>query len=137
MPALRTMGKDILLLAQYFIDQFNLAFHKQIKGLDVSATKKLLQHNWPGNVRELSNCMEQAMIFKDKGLLTAQDIHLRSTPKTILSFTVPDEGFSLEDAERNYILSALEKAGGNKTKAARMLGISRDTLRYRMQKFHL
>ncbi len=137
MPALRTMGKDVLLLAHYFIDQFNLAFHKQVQGLDASASKKLLAHHWPGNVRELSNCMEQAMIFNEKGLLSAEDIHLRSTPKTNLSFSVPDEGFSLEDAEKNYILSALEKAGGNKTKAARMLGLSRDTLRYRMEKFNL
>jgi len=137
MPALRTMEDDVLLMANHFIGQFNLLFNKHIRGLSAGAAQKIRKHHWPGNVRELSNCIEQAMIFKESGLLHADDLFLRGATKQNVQFSIPDEGMNLEDAEKSYILSALEKTGGNKTKAARLLGLSRDTLRYRMEKFNI
>ena len=133
LPALREMDEDVILLAEHFIRHFNLQFNKRIKGLSPAAKKKLLKHSWPGNVRELSNCMEQAMIFKDQGWLEAGDIALRGTePEANIS--LPATGLNLETLERKLLLEALERAGGNKTQAARLLGLTRDTLRYRLEK---
>ncbi|HHM01578.1 MAG TPA: AAA family ATPase [Caldithrix abyssi] len=133
LPALREMDEDVILLAEHFIRHFNLQFNKRIKGLSPAAKRKLLKHSWPGNVRELSNCMEQAMIFKDHGWLEAEDIALRRTePEANIS--LPATGLNLETLERNLLLEALERAGGNKTQAARLLGLTRDTLRYRLEK---
>jgi len=84
MTPLRNMGDDVLLLAEFFIDQFNRSFKKRVKGLASSAQDKLRQHSWPGNVRELSNCIEQTMIFKDTGLIQADDILLRNIKSNVI-----------------------------------------------------
>jgi DNA-binding NtrC family response regulator len=102
-------------------------------------------HTWPGNVRELRNAVERAMILEESSLLTTSSLPVTiNNPvgtvdglSTRASYQIPDEGISLEENERTLVARALEKTGGNQTQAARLLRITRDTLRYKMKKFHL
>jgi len=138
LPALREMSSDVLLLAQHFIENFKKIFNIKIKGLSQDAKDKLLQHTWPGNVRELSNAIEQAMIFCDNEYLSAIDIQIREIKQALdSSFELPDDGIVLEKLEEKLLRSAMERTTGNITKAAKLLGLSRDTLRYRLNKFHI
>lgn len=139
LPPLRELGNDIILLGEYFIKIYNFEFKKNVKGFTPQAKKHLKEHFWPGNVRELSNCLERALIFAEKEYLEPSDL-LIYTPPPIIStqqLQIPLEGISLEEVEKKLIISALEKSNGNKSKAARLLGLSRDTLRYRLEKHHL
>ncbi len=138
MPPLRELGDDILLLARHFLQIYNMELKKQVKGFTRAAQKALLNYHWPGNVRELSNCIERAMIFAEGDYLDRQDLVLdapRQVEDSTLRWEVPPEGIQLEAVEKQLLLSALKRAGGNKTRAARLLGLTRDTLRYRLQKF--
>lgn len=139
LPALREMEQDIVLLAEHFILNFNRQLKKQVKGLRKDAKEKLLKYNWPGNVRELNNVIEQAMIFAENGLLTASDIVLRNrdVQDSIPRIHIPEQGVNLAEVEKMYLLTALEITNGNKVQAAKLLGLSRDTLRYRLSKFNL
>lgn len=140
MPPLRTLGEDISTIAHHLLSVFNLEFKKRVKGFTAAATDKLRQHHWPGNVRELSNCIERAMIFAQGEVIDAPELILSGVPQAASTedgWQVPPEGIELETVERQLILSALERAGRNKSKAARLLGLSRDTLRYRLEKYKL
>jgi len=106
----------------------------------------LFRHDWPGNVRELRNAIERAMILEDTAYITAQSLPMSisrqpaSQPLVTIESQVraiPDNGMSLEDNEKRLLIQALEKTGGNQTQAARLLRITRDTLRYKMKKFDL
>ena len=99
-------------------------------------------YSWPGNVRELRNAIERAMILQDEGLLTLDLFPLRiseykgeSKTADIGAVRIPDGGVNLYDVERQLIEQALNKAGGNQSKASRLLSITRDTLRYKMKKY--
>ena len=139
LPSLREMGADVVLLAEHFVVLLNVEFKKKVSGFSPDARKALLAHSWPGNVRELSNCIERAMIFIDSDLIGLSDLVLM-TPSTgydtedYSCWTIPTGGIDLEDVERRLILSALDQAENNKSKAARLLGLTRHTLRYRMEK---
>ncbi|PLX23464.1 MAG: DNA-binding response regulator [Ignavibacteria bacterium] len=142
MPSLRSRGEDILLLAQFFINEFNRKFRKQIKGLTEETKEMFLRYNWPGNVRELRNIVERAMLMVEGEYLFSHGVELGQLKK--LQHAEPQdpagEQFlkgSLDDIERAAILNALEMADHNQSQAARLLKISRDTLRYRMKKFGL
>lgn len=141
LPPLRTLGDDITTIAHHLLAVFNLEFKKRVKGFTPAAAEKLRGYRWPGNVRELSNSIERAMIFAQGDTLDAPDLILSGilqTPAAAESeWEVPAEGITLEAVERRLILSALKRAGGNKSKAARLLGLSRDTLRYRLEKFDI
>jgi len=115
-------------------------------GISPEAMRLLLAHDWPGNVRELRNAIERAMILEDSSYITPQSLprsisRLDSAPASQPVQTalppLPDSGLGLEENERRLILAALEKTGGNQTQAARLLQITRDTLRYKMKKFQL
>ena len=136
LPPLREMGVDIIPIADHLLNLFNIELKRRVKGFTPAARKKLLGYHWPGNVRELSNCIERAMIFLDRPQVDAEDLTLHEAVQAAgeEAWTVPPGGINLEDVERRLILSALETAGNNKTRAARLLGISRDTLRYRLEK---
>jgi two-component system response regulator AtoC len=109
----------------------------------------LLAHDWPGNVRELRNAIERAMILEDSsqitpaslpasvGRATASAAAAAAAPSAFVPPPAPDLGLSLEENERQLILRALEKTNGNQTQAAKLLKITRDTLRYKMKKFKL
>ncbi len=139
LPPLREMGDDVLIIADHFRQVFNLEFKKDVRGFSPEARQALLSYHWPGNVRELSNCIERAMIFTEGPVVEAEQLLLQPLFKEERKsrWEVPEEGLDLENVEVQLIRSALEKAGGNKTKAAQLLGLTRDTLRYRMEKYHI
>lgn len=149
-PPLRERGKDIFLIAQYFLDKFNISFKKSIKGFDNDAKSKILAYSWPGNIRELKNVIERIVI-----LIKDDWIKNSNLPVEIQNYidnqvcvddskedNVIEEGnFSLDEKmdriEKQYLIEALEKSGWNQTKAASMLEISRFTLKRKMEKFSL
>jgi transcriptional regulator with PAS, ATPase and Fis domain len=139
MPSLREMGEDILTIANHLVRVFNIEFKKDVKGFTAEAQRALLDYPWPGNVRELGNCIERAMIFTETEKIHAVDLVILDPQalKHTRQWIVPPGGIVLEDVERQLILSALEQTGQNKAKAARLLGLTRDTLRYRMAKYDL
>jgi two-component system, NtrC family, response regulator AtoC len=144
-PSVRERQQDILPLAHFFIDHYNIKFKRQIDGLTPEAESLLLAHDWPGNVRELRNAIERAMILEESTLIGAASlpIAIRSSEAASVVAAAGDsagasaDGMSLVDQEKRLLVQALEKSGGNQTQAARLLRITRDTLRYKMKKFNL
>lgn len=144
-PPLREHKEDIPLLISYFIARFNSQFHKNIAGVDRNTAELMLQYQWPGNIRELRNVMERAIILEKDNIIQVESLpcEISNTSASIsnsnvsYNFELPDEGISLEDLEKQAILQALQKTGYNQTKASKMLGISRDTLRYKKKKHNL
>jgi PAS domain S-box-containing protein len=144
-PALRERPEDIMPLSSFFIDLYNKKFRRHIEGISPEAQHLLVTHSWPGNVRELRNAIERAMILEESSFLTTASLPVAlNSPalagdgaQTRLGYQIPDEGISLEENERSLVVRALEKTGGNQTQAARLLRITRDTLRYKMKKFSL
>jgi DNA-binding NtrC family response regulator len=144
LPALRERKEDILPLAEHFVRMYNIKFKRDIQGISHPAGALLLAHSWPGNVRELRNVMERAMVLEDADRIQSGSLQIRSDAGAIpevLQAAVGDTDApfqtSLEEAERGLLTRALEKSGGNQTRAAVLLGITRDTLRYKMKKFNL
>ncbi|MGH7412349.1 MAG: sigma-54-dependent transcriptional regulator [Candidatus Methylomirabilis sp.] len=147
LPPLRVRGEDILLLAAHFLDKFNAKYDKAVRGIDDSAARSLLEYPWPGNVRELSHVIERAVLWSQGDRLAVEQLSLATSPQakpssfqpptTLVQGTLPPEGIAMAEWERSLIAQALQQAGGNQTKAAKMLGLSRDVLRYRMKKFGL
>ena len=147
LPPLRDRREDIPLLAQYFLDQFRQKYAKKnIKGFTKEAEELLHDYGWPGNVRDLKNVIERCVVLENKeqispdilplelsGRLGLPFVERRKNPRLIL----PEKGISLEDVEKDLIKQALERTGKNQTKAAKLLKISYDTLRYQVKKYHL
>ena len=150
LPSLRERGNDILLLAQYFLEKFNAKAKKNIKGFNEETQQKLLKYNWPGNIRELKNVVERIVILFDDEWIKTNNL-----PAEIQSYNVKEDlhldveqmqnvepkNFSLEDKldniEKQLIIDALDNAGWNQTKASELLGISRFTLKRKMEKYSL
>ena len=137
LPPLRERRGDIPLLAAFYIDRFNREFRKRVRGLSTAATKLLEQYSWPGNVRELRNAIERAMLLMDHEWLEPDDFTTLTRTVTPTQFKLPPEGVNLEELERQLLVQALERAGGNQSQAAQLLGINRDQVRYRIEKFGL
>jgi len=137
LPPLRDRRGDIPLLAAYYVDSFNREFRKRVRGLSPAATKLVEQYAWPGNVRELRNAIERAMLLNDREWLEPDDFTTLTRTVTPTQFKLPPEGVKLEELERQLLVQALERAGGNQTRAAELLGINRDQVRYRIEKFGL
>lgn len=137
MPALRDRKEDIPLLANHFLNKF--APGGKINRISPAAMQLLTRYHWPGNIRELQNVIERAVI-----ICQGQEISPADLPKELLItseqaarqnlITIPDGGISLEELEKELIIKALEKSGGNQTRAAQLLGITRSALLYRSQK---
>ena len=143
-PPLRDRLEDIVPLTRFFVDHYNRKFKRNIEGISDSAAKLLMSHDWPGNVRELRNAIERAMILEESSQITTASLPIAiSRPEPTAAIAVPagaeipTDGLSLEDNERSLLARALEKTNGNQTQAARLLRITRDTLRYKMKKFNL
>ncbi len=139
LPTLAERRDDILPLARHFIAHYNTKFGKSIRGLEPAAEEMFRRYDWPGNVRELKNAIERAMIFEDTAFIKPERVPIRPCEDpgpSVGDRPKPDlpAGLSLAEAEKRMLLQALERARGNKSLAARMLGISRDTLRYRLAK---
>jgi transcriptional regulator with PAS, ATPase and Fis domain len=138
LPPLRDLGADVGALAEHFIKIYNRDFKKHVTGLDALAKEVLQRHAWPGNVRELRNVIERAMIFCESVEIKSSDLTLPSgvrqqhLPDLV---SLPAGGIQLEELEKSLLTQALQRANGNKTRAATLLGLSRDTFRYRLEKF--
>ena len=137
LPPLRERRGDIPLLASYYIDRFNREFRKKVRGLTPAASSLLEQYQWPGNVRELRNAIERAMLLIDRDRLEPEDFTTLTRSVAATQFRLPPEGLNLEEVERQLLVQALERAGGNQTQAGQLLGINRDQVRYRIEKFGL
>src|SRR5206468_9772442 len=142
-PPLRDRKEDIVPMTKFFIEHYNRKFRRQIEGVTEGAARLLLAHDWPGNVRELRNAIERSMILEEGSVITTASLPIAisrpdgSALPTAASVEIPTDGLSLEDNERSLLAKALEKTNGNQTQAARLLRITRDTLRYKMKKFNL
>ncbi len=138
-PPLRERGEDVLLLTAHFLHAFNAKYGKVVRDLSVAARDLLLSYPWPGNVRELSHVIERAVLWSRGATLDVE--HLSLTRPVAASdhgdAAPPVDTATLPQREKTIIEQALRDAGGNQTKAAQRLGISRDTLRYRLKKFGL
>jgi DNA-binding NtrC family response regulator len=137
MPPLRQHLEDVPALASFYIDAFNREFRKRVKGVSPAAMKQLQAYGWPGNIRELRNTLERAMLLASSDWLESVDFPLVAAPTTTADsgFQLPANGVNLEALERSLVHQALERCGGNQTRASALLGLNRDQIRYRMEKF--
>jgi two-component system response regulator AtoC len=137
LPPLRERAGDVPKLTQFYVDRYNKEFGKGVKGVRPDALSALEQYRWPGNVRELRNAVERAMLLAEGPWLTADDFATLSAGEYSYAFRLPSGGVVLEDVERQLLTQALERCGGNQTRAGLLLGINRDQVRYRIEKFRL
>jgi len=161
LPSLRDRKEDILPLVDFFLAHYNKKFRKSVQGLSEETRRLLLNYDWPGNVRELKNALERAMILEEGNLLKPDDLPFSvasgrggpvlterslSSPveaqpapgkRRLPPLSIPEGGTSLEDIEHALVELALQQSHGNQIKAAKLLNISRDALRYKMKKFGL
>lgn len=146
-PPLRERGQDVELLAQHYLVSFKERLRKNIDSISEEASEAFRHYDWPGNVRELRNVIERAMILEDGDEISAKYLPralsddaqpqlAASTDGSVHSshFRLPPKGVALEDVEMSLVRQAIERSDGNQTKAAELLGISRDQLRYRLKK---
>jgi DNA-binding NtrC family response regulator len=137
-PPLRERREDIPYLVDYFIERFARESGKPIRGITPAALKMLMEFHWPGNVREVENIIERGVALSAGDMLDVHDVRLDLSPaRGVPAFTgsvFPPEGVTLEQFEDGIIQEALRRSNGNKSQAARMLGISRNALRYRLAK---
>src|SRR5262249_10571233 len=118
---------------------FNTEFKKHVRGVVPEALQHLQQRPWPGNVRELRNAVERAMLLAEGDTLTLDDFAGMPVAAVYISERVelPAGGIDLEQLERSLVVQALERTAWNQTRAATLLGLNRDQIRYRIEKFHL
>lgn len=138
LPPLRDRGDDVRLLARHFVARLSTEFRKPITRIEDAAYEKLGAYPWPGNVRELRNVIERAVLLCKGDTVTADDIvlgRLESKESSATSeFTLPAEGIDLHQLEANLVRQALARTSNNQTHAAKLLGLSRDAFRYRLEK---
>ena len=134
MPPLRERSEDILLLTEHFLEKHKDKVGGKVKKISPEVLSIFEQHDWPGNVRELENCIERAIVMGKDEVIQPSDLpaHLYSINSTVVTSSNSN---SLEEVEKDLILKALRKTGGNQVKSAKNLGISRRTLQYRMGKY--
>jgi PAS domain S-box-containing protein len=134
-PPLRERSEDIPLLTEHFVGKLNRKLQKNIEGVSQEVIKKFMSYSWPGNIRELEHTIEHALILCHKGVVTVEDLphDILERPATLEN---SNEKLSVAD-ERLAIIEALVKAGWNKSRAARMLGISRRTIYRKMEQYSI
>ena len=162
LPALRERKEDILPLVEFFLAHYNKKFRKAVQSLSEETRRLMLNYDWPGNVRELKNALERAMILEEGNQLRPDDLpftvasgksgavpgenklgapvpeaQLAPGKRRLPALSIPEGGTSLEDVEHALVELALQQSHGNQIKAAKLLNISRDALRYKMKKFGL
>jgi len=141
-PPVRERDGDVELLSKFLIDHYNSEFHKDVRGISPRALNALNAHAWPGNVRELKNVIERAVLLSRGTMLDVEDIgslnrEQESRGRAVHGIRLPAAGLDLQDLEIELVVQALERTGGNQTRAAALLGLNRDQIRYRMAKFGL
>ena len=148
LPPLRDRGEDIIVLAYHFLHLYNAELKRNIKGLKPEVKVSLLNHSWPGNVREIRNIIERAVLFEENEYLSLDSVGLSNPPKTDESRSMgaeedlsdglpPPKNLSLIEAEKFLIKKALNETAGNQSQAAKLLEVSRETLRYRIKKLKI
>lgn len=145
-PSLRERGDDVIQLAEYYIESFGKRLRKTVRGIEDDVADAFRHYQWPGNVRELRNVIERALILEDDDVITTKYVPRNLVPAGSQStserdglgahdmFRLPPAGASLEEVEMSLVRQAIDRSGGNQTRAAELLGISRDQLRYRLKK---
>jgi two-component system response regulator HydG len=133
LPPLRARGGDVLLLAQHLLRHYAAVFDKKVVGLSTAAAERMMTYDWPGNVRELSNCLERAVALANFDEIQVDDLpdKIRASAArrhSTLSGTEIPELLTLEEIERRHVIRVLEACNGNRTDAAKMLGLDRKTL---------
>jgi two-component system response regulator AtoC len=156
LPALRERREDIVPLAQFFLDRFRREHKREVCRFSSQAITALRNWDWPGNIRELRNAIERALLIEADDVIDAEHLHLwRRRGSTAIEnanavaaangnggsrtrigydFEIPDDGFSIVEFEKVLLSRALHKARHNVSRAARLLGLSRETMRYRIKK---
>jgi DNA-binding NtrC family response regulator len=140
LPPLRERVRDIPDLASHFLQAAASRQQKPLTRLSADAIHRLKHYHWPGNVRELRNLCERVSALMPGELIDSQSLPLELRVKPLhrssaTSFTLPEEGIDMESLEADLIEQALEQAGGNKSRAAKLLGLSRDAFLYRIKKY--
>ena len=143
-PPLRRRTKDVVPLARSFIQHFNTEFRKAVSAIDSEAEELMLSYSWPGNVRELRNAIERAVLLSDGDVLYPSDLPMEISagraadePPLEEGYIIPRAGLVFDELERNLVKQALLRTNGNRTRAAKLLGMKRDQIRYRIEKFGL
>jgi two-component system, NtrC family, response regulator GlrR len=139
LPALRMHLDDLPVLMNFYIDTFNREFKKNVRGVSAAAMRALSAYGWPGNIRELRNAVERAMLLADGTVLDTKDFPIASATREPITsgFELPADGVDLDQIERSLVLQALTRSDWNQTRAATLLGLNRDQIRYRIEKFSL
>jgi len=139
LPPLRERGDDIRLIAEYYVDVFSKEFRRPPTNLTPDAVKKLMGYSWMGNVRELRNVIERAVLLSKSTTIGPDDLVVGSVSHngSPISIELPPEGISLQTIEEQLVRKALAQTSNNQTKAAKLLHLSRDQLRYRMERYGL
>jgi DNA-binding NtrC family response regulator len=148
-PPLRERGDDVLLLARHFLALQGERYGRPGIALNADAERVLTAHAWPGNVRELRNAIEQAVLLARGATIGAEQFPFcrendgvttgdaTAVAPGMAAVMLPDSGMALNEVERDLLVKALSKTGWNVTRAAKLLGVSRDTLRYRIEKHQI
>jgi two-component system NtrC family response regulator len=137
MPPLRERQEDIPRLIEHFLKRFSQQYGIEAPQLSSALLKHLLNFNWPGNVRQLSNTLEQFVLLQDENELKENLNNTANTSQTNALFTLPSEGLNWDEFEKDCLQQALNREGGNKTQAAKLLGISYKQFLYRLEKHNL
>lgn len=136
-PPLRERTEDIEPLVRSFMNRFAEDFGKRVLDIEPEALARLAAQPWPGNVRQLRNLVERAVLLADDAVLRVRDFRERDRKRPSGSWPLPDEGIDLEELEKDLVRQALVRSRGNRSEAGRLLGLNRDQVRYRIQKFGL
>ena len=138
-PSLRERREDIPALVRTFIERLNRSFGRNVVGTSARAMELLTSYRWPGNVRELRNVLERTIILLPGDIIEPQDLpmelrHGAAPGQAARVLTLPADGVDIEELERDLVRQAMDRTAGNQSAAARLLGISRYSLRYRLEK---
>jgi len=138
LPPLRAHIDDVPALVAFYIDNFNREFKKNVRGVSAATLRLLTGYGWPGNVRELRNAVERAMLLSAADVLEPADFPIASSASTAAhDVELPASGLDLERVEKSLVAQALDRTGWNQTRAAKLLGLNRDQIHYRIDKFGL